>query len=121
MKDRKRRIVKGKSRTAVKSSERKRDNSRIRDVSSKAVFSNAILCAQFLRDNVNVPVLKNITPDDIEDVSERYRPYLGVEFEPDTVKRIRVHGGRDNMENESGGAYPSERFPVSHDHTGGLL
>ncbi len=62
-----------------------------RDINSKMVLGNPILCAQFLRRNVDIPCLKNVQPEDIEDVSERYRPYLGTEFESDTVKRIRIH------------------------------
>ncbi|MCD8218513.1 MAG: Rpn family recombination-promoting nuclease/putative transposase [Clostridiales bacterium] len=61
-----------------------------RDVNSKKVFRDPILCSQFLRDNVNIPVLKNIHPEDIEDVTERYQTYLGVEFQSDTVKKIRI-------------------------------
>lgn len=63
-----------------------------RDINSKSVLGNPILYAQFLRDNINIPCLKNVQPEDIEDVSERYRPYLGTEFESDTVKRVRIHG-----------------------------
>lgn len=62
-----------------------------RDISSKKVLGNPLLCAQFLRDNLNTPLLKNVQPEDIEDISERYIPYLGTEFESDTVKRIRIH------------------------------
>lgn len=61
-----------------------------RDISSKTVFGNAVLCAQFLRDNLNMPVLRDVQPEDIEDVSERYYPYLGTEFNSDSVKRIRI-------------------------------
>lgn len=31
-----------------------------RDISSKTVLGNPILCAQFLRDNVNIPCFKNV-------------------------------------------------------------
>ena len=68
----------------------KKDNSHNRDISSKDIFKNPVLCAQFLRDNVDIPVLKNVRPEDIEDVSEHYHPYLGTEFEPDSVNRIRI-------------------------------
>ncbi len=61
-----------------------------RDISSKNVFKDAVLYAQFLRDNVDIPALKNVQPEDIEDVSEQYRPYLGIEFASDTVKKIRL-------------------------------
>lgn len=71
-----------------------------RDISSKNVFHNPLLCAQFLRDNVNIPILKNVQPEDIEDVSERYRPYLGTEFETDIVKRIQLHDKTKGMKYE---------------------
>ena len=61
-----------------------------RDVNSKDVFESPELYAQFLRDNVNIPILKNVRPEDIEDVTKQYRPYLGVEFDADTVKKVRL-------------------------------
>lgn len=77
-----------------------------RDVSSKNVFEPSELYAQFLRDNVNIPMLKKVQPEDIEDVSEHYRPYLGVEFAADTVKKIRL---RD----ENGEALDTPLFLIS--------
>ncbi len=65
-------------------------NQHNRDISSRSIFGNAVLCAQFLRDNVDMPLLKDVQPEDIEDVSERYHPYLGTEFTSDSVKRIRI-------------------------------
>lgn len=88
MKNRKRVIRESSSEREV--SKTRRNGKHNRDINSKTIFDNAILCAQFLRDNIDVPVLKNVQPDDIEDVSERYRPYLGTEYESDAVKRIRI-------------------------------
>lgn len=68
----------------------------VRDINSKRIFDNATLYAQFLRNNVDLPFLKNVRPEDIEDVSERYQPYLGVEFEADTVKKIWLRDGEGN-------------------------
>ena len=65
--------------------------SAVRDINSKRIFEDPVLCAQFLRDNVDIPELKNISPKDIEDVSGRYHAFLGVEFRSDTVKRIRLY------------------------------
>lgn len=56
-------------------------------------FKNARLCAQFLRDNLDIPVLKGIREEDIVDVTEKYQAYPGIQFESDTVKRIRLHLG----------------------------
>lgn len=72
----------------------------MRDISSKRIFQDPILCSQFLRDNMDIPVLKNVRPEDIEDVSERYHPYLGVEFQSDTVKRIRICDADGNEKEE---------------------
>ncbi len=69
-----------------------KDNEHNRDISSKEVFSDPFLCAQLLRDCLDIPALKDIRPEDIEDVSERYHPYLGTEFQSDSVKKIRVLG-----------------------------
>ncbi|MCD7981716.1 MAG: Rpn family recombination-promoting nuclease/putative transposase [Clostridiales bacterium] len=63
----------------------------VRDINSKRIFEDPVLCAQFLRDYVDVDELKNVSPDDIQDVSARYHPYLGVEFQSDTVNRIRLY------------------------------
>lgn len=65
----------------------------IRDANSRMIFKNPILVSQFLRDNINIPVLKDIRPEDIEDVTDKYRAYLGITFDADTVKRIRVNEG----------------------------
>ncbi len=61
-----------------------------RDISSKRIFEDPVLCSQFLNDNLGIPALKNVSPEDIEDVSKRYHTYLGVEFRSDSVKRIRL-------------------------------
>ena len=70
-----------------------------RDVNSREIFRNPALCAQFLRDNLNIPILKQVQPEDIEDVTERYQAYFGVEFESDTVKRIRLKAEKDGGRN----------------------
>ena len=65
-----------------------KNQTKTRDINSKTIFHDPMLCAQFLRDNLDIPMLREIQPEDIEDVSERYQSYLGIEFEADTVKRI---------------------------------
>ncbi len=67
-----------------------KDSMHNRDINSKTIFSDPVLCAQFFRDNFDVPMLKNVQPEDIEDISERYLPYLGTEFNADSVKKIRI-------------------------------
>ena len=69
----------------------------VRDVNNRQVFKNHTLCAQFLRDYAGLDILKNVQPEDIEDVTEKYQAYLGVEFETDTVKRIHLPEPNENM------------------------
>ena len=60
------------------------------DIKSKTIFANPVLCCQFLRNYVNHPMVKNIKPEDIEDYTDRFIPYFGVEFEADTIKKIHI-------------------------------
>lgn len=60
------------------------------DIQSKTIFKNPLLCSQFLRNYVNHPMMKNIRPEDIEDYTDRFVSYFGVEFESDTVKKIHI-------------------------------
>ena len=68
-------------------------NSQVRDSSSKIIFDNHTLCAQFLRDYVDLPYMKDICPEDIEDVSEQYVTLFAEERNSDRVKRVHVEGG----------------------------
>lgn len=65
-------------------------NSKVHDSSSKLIFGNAELCSQFLRNYMDMPILRNIRAEDIEDVSERYIPMFTEERNSDTVKRIKI-------------------------------
>ncbi len=67
-------------------------NSKPRDSSSKLIFGNAELCSQFLRNYIDIPLLKNVKAEDIEDVTERYIPMFTEERNSDTVKRIKLEG-----------------------------
>ena len=60
------------------------------DIQSKTIFQNPLLCSQFLRNYVDHPMLKDIKPEDIEDYTDRFVSYFGVEYEADTVKKIRI-------------------------------
>lgn len=66
------------------------NNPRLYDSSSKLIFGDNILCSQFLRDYADMEILKNIQPEDIEDVSERYVPLYSTERDSDTVKKINI-------------------------------
>ncbi len=66
------------------------NNPKLRDNSSKLIFSDNILSFQFLRDYADMDILRHIQPEDIEDVSERYVPLYSTERESDTVKKVHI-------------------------------
>lgn len=63
----------------------------IRNVSNRNILKDPVLCQQFLKDYVDGTLFRDLRPEDIEDESEKYQAYLGVEFETDTVKKIRMN------------------------------
>ena len=65
-------------------------NSKIADSSSKIIFDDPVLCSQFLRDYIDIPCLKDVRPEDIEDVSEQYVPLFSEERNADRVKKVRI-------------------------------
>lgn len=40
----------------------------VRDVNSRAIFKDPVLCAQFLRDYTDIPLLQDVQPEDILDI-----------------------------------------------------
>ena len=62
----------------------------IHDINNRQIFQNHILCAQFLRNFTDIDILKDVRPEDIIDETDTYQAYLGIKFETDTVKRIRI-------------------------------
>ena len=65
-------------------------NSMPKDSSAKKIFGDSTLCAQFLRDYVDIPMLKTVKPEDIEDVTTQYLPMFSNERDSDIVKRIHI-------------------------------
>ena len=65
-------------------------NSQVKDSSSKLIFSDPILCAQFLRGYVDIPLLKDVQPEDIEDVTGRYLHMFAEERNSDSVNRVKT-------------------------------
>jgi len=72
--------------------ERKITNSQPSDSSGKVIYDEPILCAQFVRDYVDLPYMKDVQPEDIEDVSSQYVPLIAEERNADRVKKIKVKG-----------------------------
>lgn len=65
-------------------------NRRTRDNGAKLVFDDPVLCAQFLRGYVDIDLLKNVQPEDIEDISERFLPMWQEGRDSDSVKMIHL-------------------------------
>lgn len=66
------------------------DNGHYRDSSGKTIFKDPVLCSQFLKNYVDIPMLKDVKPEDIEDVSERYVHMFTEERESDVVKKVNL-------------------------------
>ena len=71
-----------------------------RDVNSREIFKNDELASQFLRNYTNIPLFANVKPEDIKDVSNKYRTFLGVEYEADTIKRVYIRDANGTLEKE---------------------
>ncbi len=67
-------------------------NSKVRDSGAKLIFGDAMLCAQFIRDYIDLPYMKDVQPEDIEDVSSQFVPLFEAERNADRVKRIQIQG-----------------------------
>ena len=68
-------------------------NSEVRDSGGKLIFGDNELCSQFLRDYVDLPGLKDVTSEDIEDVSDQFVPLFAEERNADRVKRVQLKKG----------------------------
>ncbi|MGN0365520.1 MAG: Rpn family recombination-promoting nuclease/putative transposase [Suilimivivens sp.] len=70
----------------------KHKNSKVKDSSSKIIFGEPHLCSQFLRGYVNIPLLKDVQPEDIEDVTQQYLHIFAEERNSDVVKKVHLKG-----------------------------
>jgi len=71
---------------------KKVENTRKEDTSAKIIFDDPILCSQFLRGYVPIPLLKSVQPEDIEDVTERFVHMFTEERNSDVIKRVHLKG-----------------------------
>lgn len=71
----------------------KLQSSKRRDSSAKLIFGDPILCSQFLRKYISIPLLKDVQPEDIEDVTERYVHMFTEERDSDVVKKVHMKDG----------------------------
>ena len=58
-------------------------------------FKNNRPTSQFLSNYTGIQMLAGVRPEDIEDVTERYHAFLGIEFESDTIKGMPAPGRWD--------------------------
>ena len=65
---------------------------KVKDNIFKTVFGEPNLFAEFLGNFIPIDILKDISPGDIEDISERYMPLFSDNKDSDTVKRINLNG-----------------------------
>ena len=72
----------------------------VRDVNSREIFKNDRLTSQFLRNYTNISLFANVQPEDSEDVSRKYRAFLGVESESDTIKKVYIRKTDGTLERE---------------------
>ena len=69
------------------------NNTRVRDNGAKLIFDDPVLCSQFLRGYVGIDILKEVGPDDIEDISDRFLPMWQEGRDSDSVKRVSLKEG----------------------------
>ena len=67
-------------------------NAKLRDSSCKVIFDDNTLCSQFLRDYIDLPCMKEVQPEDIEDVSAQFVPLIAEERNADRVKKVNIKG-----------------------------
>ena len=65
-------------------------NSHTKDNAAKIVFGDPVLCAQFLKGYTDIPLFKEIKPEDIENVSSHFLPLFQKSRDSDTVNKIRI-------------------------------
>ena len=63
-----------------------------KDNSLKLILDEPELFVDFLKDYVKIDLLNDVTPDDIEDMTERFIPLFQDSKDSDTVKRIKLKG-----------------------------
>ena len=66
-----------------------------KDTGLKLILDQPELFVEFLRDFVDIDILKNIAPSDIEDMTDRLLPILTEQKDLDTIKRINLKDGKE--------------------------
>ena len=72
----------------------------VRDANSRDIFKNNILASQFLKNYTGIPIFADIVPEDVEDVTGKFRAFLGIEYESDAVKKVYIRKKDGSLEKE---------------------
>lgn len=75
-------------------------NRNAKDNGAKLVFDDPVLCSQFLRGYIDIDLLKDVQPEDIEDISERFLPMWQESRDSDSVKKIHLKHPLKNLSEE---------------------
>jgi len=67
---------------------------KVKDNSIRLVLGDHELFAEFLRDFVNIDLLKDVGPEDIKDITERFLTLIIDEKESDVIKRVNLKGDK---------------------------
>lgn len=70
-------------------------NRQIPDNGGKIIFENPLLCSQLFKNYVDMEALKNIKPEDIEDVTERFIPMFTEQRDADVIKKVHLANHTD--------------------------
>ena len=65
-------------------------NSKTADSGGKIIFEEPEFCAQLFKDYVDMDILKNVRPEEIEDVTERFIPMFTEERDADVIKKVHL-------------------------------
>lgn len=65
-------------------------NSKLADSGGKLIFEEPELCSQLFNDYLDMDILKNIPPDAIKDVTERFIPMFTEERNADVIKEVHL-------------------------------
>ena len=72
----------------------------VRDANSRDIFKNNILASKFLKNYTGIPIFADIVPEDVEDVTGKFRAFLGIEYESDAVKKVYIRKKDGSLEKE---------------------
>jgi hypothetical protein len=64
----------------------------IKDNSFKIILGDHQLFAEFLKDFIPISLLKDVLPEDIEDLTERFLPLFQNHRDSDTIKKVNLRG-----------------------------